>query len=156
MFWMLLAYDNQPTGVRIKTAYSARRVVIRITAMEEAQMYACMKNELEPQGESAAMLATRREGQAGRPQETGINPVMHHSWGIVCLHCGAHVPLRASAEHAADRDRPPERVSLVWCQVCLREAAYLPREVVDMNQMPTTSYLWGKQVDYLFADVKMP
>ena len=93
------------------------------------------------------MLATMPERPSGTSQECCINPAIHHSWGIVCLHCGAYVPLQTSAGHSADADRPPERVSLVWCQVCLREAPYLPEEVVDMNEMPSIADLHVREAE---------
>jgi hypothetical protein len=53
----------------------------------------------------------------------------HRAIGVVCLHCGASIPLAGPAHGAC----LTKRVRLVWCHICGREAPYRPEDVVDIQ-----------------------
>jgi hypothetical protein len=46
--------------------------------------------------------------------------------GVFCVHCGAPITLEVPQE------RLTGHVSLVWCQMCLREAPYRAEDVIGL------------------------
>jgi transcription elongation factor Elf1 len=73
---------------------------------------------------------------AKEPQQ---HPQSHHSHkGVICLFCGTRVALNAKVEKANSNSR----ISILWCQVCGREAPYRPAEIIELHDEPTAANFW--------------
>ena len=73
-------------------------------------------------------------------KESDKHPQSHHKShkGIICLFCGTRVALCQKADKMASESL----VSVVWCQVCGREAPYRPAEVIELHDGPDALNFW--------------
>ena len=61
--------------------------------------------------------------------------------GVICLFCGKPTLLPALTERrpSANRVEPGSRASIIRCHLCSKEALYLPEEIVDLQELRTSS-----------------